>query len=77
MFKERILSLPIPTRIAVEIFMDALPQMDISISDENITQIDRCLKCGPVTEFFYCQRGMAAINELFCRNCGAPIFLNQ
>lgn len=75
MFKEKILLLPITTRMAVEIFIDALPRMDISLSEENIAQIDRCLKCGPATEFFYCQRGTAAINELFCRNCGGAIFL--
>lgn len=38
-------------------------------------QIDECLKCTFATEIFYYQRGTAAINEVFCKNCDGHIIL--
>jgi hypothetical protein len=77
MLKERILSLPIPRSIAIKLFLDALPPSEISLSEEDIIQIDRCLKCEPVTEYYYCRRGYAALNDLYCRNCGETLFENN
>lgn len=74
MLKEKILSLPIPCSIAIQLFVDALPQSEITLSEEDIVQIDRCLKCVPVTEYYYCRRGTATLNDLYCRNCGETLF---